>query len=121
LTCLHKRRRKDLLIWTWMNEKRMATNHRRIIIKNYPQNRPRSSIGLWDIKDPTLSKQLAHRWRRGCQPYAPAPQKFYFYATGTNLYKTRMLMDYNRRPVYFYRSRRFGDWLCLRRQVDVAE
>jgi hypothetical protein len=39
----------------------------------------------------------------------------------TYLYKTGMLMDYIHRPVYFYRSRLFGDWLCLRPQVDVAE
>jgi hypothetical protein len=24
------------------------------------------------VKDPTLSRQLAHRWSYGCQPYAPA-------------------------------------------------
>jgi hypothetical protein len=29
------------------------------------------TIGLWDVKDPTFSRQSAHRWRRGCQPYAP--------------------------------------------------
>jgi hypothetical protein len=38
-------------------------------------------IGLWDVKA-TLSRQLAHRWRHGCQPYAPAtiysPQTLFF-------------------------------------------
>jgi hypothetical protein len=28
-----------------------------------PRNRPWRSIGLWDVKDPTLSRQWAHRWR----------------------------------------------------------
>jgi hypothetical protein len=28
--------------------------------------------GLWDVEDPTLSRQSAHRWRLGCQPYTPA-------------------------------------------------
>jgi hypothetical protein len=26
----------------------------------------------WDIDDPTFSKLLTHRWRWGCQPWAPA-------------------------------------------------
>jgi hypothetical protein len=30
-----------------------------------------SHEGLWDIKAPTFSKQLVHRWRYGCQPHAP--------------------------------------------------
>jgi hypothetical protein len=25
-----------------------------------------------DDKDPTMSRQSAHRWRLGCQPYTPA-------------------------------------------------
>jgi hypothetical protein len=25
-----------------------------------------------DVTDPTLSRQSAHRWLQGCQPYAPA-------------------------------------------------
>jgi hypothetical protein len=40
-------------------------------LKN-PRNRPWSLIGLRDVKDPTVSRQSAHRWRWGCQPYAPA-------------------------------------------------
>jgi hypothetical protein len=35
--------------------------------------RPWRPIGLWDVKDPTLYRQYAHRWRQGCQPYALAP------------------------------------------------
>jgi hypothetical protein len=26
---------------------------------------------MGDVKDPTLSRQSVHRWRQGCQPYAP--------------------------------------------------
>jgi hypothetical protein len=32
-------------------------------IYSYPRNRPWRSIGLWDVKDPTLSRQSAQRWR----------------------------------------------------------
>jgi hypothetical protein len=42
-------------------------------MKSYPCNRPRTPIGFWDVEDPTFSRQLAQRWRRGCQPYAPPP------------------------------------------------
>jgi hypothetical protein len=28
-------------------------------------------MGLRDVEDPTLFRQSAHRWRLGCQPYAP--------------------------------------------------
>jgi hypothetical protein len=31
--------------------------------KNYPRNRLWRPMGLWDAKDPTLSRQSAHRWR----------------------------------------------------------
>jgi hypothetical protein len=40
--------------------------------KSYLRNRPWRPIGLWDVKDPTLSRQSAHRWRWGCQAHAPA-------------------------------------------------
>jgi hypothetical protein len=36
------------------------------------KNHDKPPIGLWDVKDPTLSRQSAHRWWQGCQPYAPA-------------------------------------------------
>jgi hypothetical protein len=29
-------------------------------------------IGLWDVEAVTFSRQSAHRWQWGCQPYAPA-------------------------------------------------
>jgi hypothetical protein len=40
--------------------------------QSYSCNRPWRPIGLWDVEDPTFSRQSAHRWRWGCQPYAPA-------------------------------------------------
>jgi hypothetical protein len=39
----------------------------------YPRNRQWRPIGLWDVEDPTLFRQSDHRWRWGCQLYAPAP------------------------------------------------
>jgi hypothetical protein len=39
--------------------------------KSYPCNRPWRPIGLWDVEDPTFSRQSVHRLRCGCQPYAP--------------------------------------------------
>jgi hypothetical protein len=27
---------------------------------------------LWDVEVPTFSRYSAHRWRWGCQPYAPS-------------------------------------------------
>jgi hypothetical protein len=41
-------------------------------IKTNRCNRPWRPVGLWDVEDPTMSTQSAHRGRRGCQPYAPA-------------------------------------------------
>jgi hypothetical protein len=38
----------------------------------YPFSRPWRPIGLCDVEFPTFSRQSAHRWRWGCQPYAPA-------------------------------------------------
>jgi hypothetical protein len=35
------------------------------------RNRPWWSIWQWNIKAPTCSRNLAHRWRWGCQPCAP--------------------------------------------------
>jgi hypothetical protein len=38
--------------------------------KSYPCNRPWRPIGLRDVEASTFSRQSAHRWRWGCQPYA---------------------------------------------------
>jgi hypothetical protein len=40
--------------------------------QRYPFNGPWRPIRLWDVEAPTFSRQSAHRWRRVCQPYAPA-------------------------------------------------
>jgi hypothetical protein len=40
--------------------------------KVVPVKGPWRAIGLWDVEAPTFSRQSAHRWRWGCQPYAPA-------------------------------------------------
>jgi hypothetical protein len=50
--------------------------------KYIPHNRPWRTIGLWDVKDPALFWQAAHRWQQGCQPYASAalysPETLFF-------------------------------------------
>jgi hypothetical protein len=37
----------------------------------YPCNRLWRPMGLWDVEAPIFSRQSSHRWRWGCQPYAP--------------------------------------------------
>jgi hypothetical protein len=44
-----------------------GTSFRRLNIPN-PVNRP---CRLWDVEARTSSRQSAHRWGWGCQPYAP--------------------------------------------------
>jgi hypothetical protein len=43
---------------------------------------------LWDVHDPTLPRQSAHRWWRGCQLSAPAmlcfPEIFFISVSGTD-------------------------------------
>jgi hypothetical protein len=43
-----------------------------ILLFQIPCNRSWGHIGLWDVVAPTFYRQSAHRWRWGCQPYAPA-------------------------------------------------
>jgi hypothetical protein len=38
----------------------------------YPCNRQWRPVGLWNGETPTFSRHSDHRWRWGCQPYAPA-------------------------------------------------
>jgi hypothetical protein len=50
---------------------------------SYSCNRPWRPIGFWDVEAPTFSRHLVHRWRWGCQPYAPAalyPQENSWYS-----------------------------------------
>jgi hypothetical protein len=38
-------------------------------------------VGLREVKAPTVLTQMANKWRRGCQLYAPAtlyPQVYFF-------------------------------------------
>jgi hypothetical protein len=42
------------------------------LVLKVPCNRPWMPIGFCDVEAPTFSTQSAHRWRWGCQPYAPA-------------------------------------------------
>jgi hypothetical protein len=46
-------------------------------------NRQRRSMRLSDVKGPIFSRQSAHRWRWGCQPYALAalyPQEDFWHS-----------------------------------------
>jgi hypothetical protein len=46
-------------------------------------NRLWRPIALWDVEAPKFSRQSAHRWRWGSQPYAPAalyPQEYSWYS-----------------------------------------
>jgi hypothetical protein len=56
--------------------------------KSYSRNRSSRPLGLWVVKDPTLSIQPAHRRLQGCQPYAPAAlyfaKHYYFSVYGTH-------------------------------------
>jgi hypothetical protein len=38
----------------------LPSRYVRIMYKSYPRNRPWRPIELWDVKDPTLSRQSAH-------------------------------------------------------------
>jgi hypothetical protein len=45
----------------------------------------RDLYGLWDLENPTLSRQSAQRWQWVCQPYAPprsTPQKYFYFCFG---------------------------------------
>jgi hypothetical protein len=53
-------------------KRRNGLNKRRTLNTCYEYNRPWRPIRLSDVEDPTFSRQWAHRWRWGCQPYAPA-------------------------------------------------
>jgi hypothetical protein len=43
---------------------------------SYPCNRQRRSIGLWDVEDPTFSRNSSDRCRWNCQPYTSVPGMF---------------------------------------------
>jgi hypothetical protein len=47
-------------------------------------NRPCRPIGFSGVEDPTLSRQSAHRWRLGCQPFEPAALYFPEISSGTH-------------------------------------
>jgi hypothetical protein len=60
---------------------------------SYLCNRPWRPIGLWHVA-PTFSRQLAHRWRWGCQPYAPAV----LYPQGDSWYSFILTTEWNAGP-----------------------
>jgi hypothetical protein len=42
------------------------------LLQKFSWSKPWKPIELWDVEAPTSSRQSVHRWRRGCEPYAPA-------------------------------------------------
>jgi hypothetical protein len=44
----------------FLHENYILSNKEQVEKKSYPCNRPWRPIGLWDVKDPTLSRQSAH-------------------------------------------------------------
>jgi hypothetical protein len=46
---------------TYSSVRTLQEEHSFSIKWSYPRNRPWRPIGLWDVKDPTLSRQSAHR------------------------------------------------------------
>jgi hypothetical protein len=75
----------------------------RLLDEKYPCNRPWRPWVLWDIEASTFFRQSTHRWRWGCQPYAPVgrplpPEKF-------------LVLIYVHKREHFDGSRR-GTFLC---------
>jgi hypothetical protein len=54
-----------------------ASNRNDYEVKSYPRNRPWRPIELWDVEDPTLSRQSAHRWWQGCQCALYSPETWF--------------------------------------------
>jgi hypothetical protein len=84
--CCHLQFRSHYCVCTNMslqmiqvNQTRSISNTEMFLVKLSPW-RP---IGLWDIENLTLYRHSAHRWRRGCHPYAPttlySPETLFFY------------------------------------------
>jgi hypothetical protein len=51
---------------------RVAYQHNYKVKQSYPCRSPWRPIGLWDVRDPTLSRRSAQIWWQGCQTYTPA-------------------------------------------------
>jgi hypothetical protein len=62
----------SLLLFLTYNKDKFKLNSDVYNTNSYHHNRPWRPTGLRDVKDNTVYRQLACRWRQGCQPYAPA-------------------------------------------------
>jgi hypothetical protein len=49
----------DIMIGMWVGQRRTPV-YMKVALKVYPRNRPWRPIGLWDVEDPTLSRQSTH-------------------------------------------------------------
>jgi hypothetical protein len=63
---------KRKVSWRWPSPKNFAVEPQEKEKWSYPCKRPWRPIRLWDVEAPIFSRKLAHRWKWGCQPYAPA-------------------------------------------------
>jgi hypothetical protein len=64
------------LLWLIFRTPKYHSIHDTFVRKQSRISRPWWPIGLWDVGAPTFSRQSGHRWRWGCQPYAPASGRF---------------------------------------------
>jgi hypothetical protein len=55
--CKHESKWREVKNKTWKLKQGKEKER-----ENYPHNSQCGPIGLWDVNDPTLSRQLAHRW-----------------------------------------------------------
>jgi hypothetical protein len=87
-TGVHTRMLLQLSIYTYFSVKlRFFANNMICKVKkkrkSYPCNRPWRPMGLSEVEAPIFSRQSAHRWRWGCQSYAPVtfyPQEDSWYS-----------------------------------------
>jgi hypothetical protein len=63
---------ETLCIWElhWL---RLRSPHLSITWRLCPCKKPWRPTGLWDVEASAFSRQSDHRWRWGCQSYAPRP------------------------------------------------
>jgi hypothetical protein len=58
--------------WTHCSSSHASSGHGNpSACQDCPCNRPRRSIWMWEVEASTSSRPSAHRWQKGCQPYAP--------------------------------------------------
>jgi hypothetical protein len=72
--------------------------------KIYPRNRPWRPTELWDVKDATLSRKSAQRWRRCCQPNEPAAWSLNKCGYATHIAYRRVTWDEHSQNIFLRRN-----------------